>query len=99
MAKKNQMLVVYVVGGAVALYLVDRYVLKGKLKISGYVDRFIGQIMQKFGHGAGPIIPGPGPAEGTPGAPETEEQFEKEMAIEQALDTEPETASWAYRRR
>lgn len=99
------MKVSYIVGAGVGIFVavvaVDHFVLKGRLGISGHINKLIGQIKQSLGQGAGPIEPAMPPEGGFPpqsGGEGTalEEQL---LAEQEALAMEePETASWARAR-
>lgn len=74
MAKKisTGMIALAVVGGFAVLVVVDHYVLKGKLGISGRINQLIGKLKQSMGSGAGPIT-STLPTEGVGEMPSTEE--------------------------
>ena len=54
---KTSNIALIVVGGFVGIVVLDHYVLKGKLGISGQINKLIGMLKQKMGQGAGPIQP------------------------------------------
>lgn len=98
--------VLIALGGFAGIVLLDHYVLKGKLGISGHINILIGQIKQKLGSGAGPITPAPVPEAGLPPqtapadepVPTDAEQIA--MGEEMGYDSvsgegEPEQALWA----
>jgi hypothetical protein len=96
--------IVIAIGGLAVVVLLDHYVLKGRLGISGHFNIMIGQIKKLFGSGAGPITASD-PTDPTinqgetglsggqfEGSPEEAALLEKEQEI---AAREPETAMWA----
>jgi len=89
------------VGGFAGIVILDHYVLKGKLGISGRINQLIGQLKKSVGVGAGPITPST-PPEGGLGPSNVAMNPEAEASLMEAEEMlaaeEPETAAMARRR-
>jgi hypothetical protein len=83
------MIGVVVIVGIIGIYFLDRNVLKGQLKISGYINQLIGQIKKLMGQGAGPItVPSFEEGGADPGEPMSPEEMEEQLAEDMAIERE-----------